>query len=357
MDPVNLAVVGLGRIGVVHAFHAAELAAENSGCRLAALVDMDLAAARKVAGELGVDTAAVFSSVDALIASGAADAAVISTPTGLHQQHAEALIRAGKRVLLEKPMTLSLAEDRAFAAWLDREAPNALMLAFQRRFDEPLRHVERLLRDGAVGRPFKIVSILEDSGPLPDGYESSGLLTDMSVHNVDEILWLLNRTPLRAAGLGERLFSHRLTSADEDYDDGLLCLWFEGELSGQVQVSRNHVPGYRVETWIFGEAGVLHVGRFEQQRFEVVVEAYGPSEPIVRQTYTMRDYGRPMPEFVDRFGPAYKAELTDFVQRCRSGAPFNVNHRNGLAAMEVIDAGLRGAFSSESGAAVAQGSK
>ena len=56
----------------------------------------------------------------------------------------------------------------------------------------------------------------------------------------------------------------------------------------------------------------------------------------------MRDYQRPLPEFVDRFGAAYKAELSAFVECCRAGAPFPATHRDGLRAQEVIAAGMRG---------------
>jgi predicted dehydrogenase len=44
--------------------------------------------------------------------------------------------------------------------------------------------------NGVIGRVFKIYSALEDSNPAPDGYQSGGILPDMSVHNVDELLWL-----------------------------------------------------------------------------------------------------------------------------------------------------------------------
>jgi predicted dehydrogenase len=95
---------------------------------------------------------------------------------------------------------------------------------------------------------FKIYSALEDSGPPPDGYQSDGILADMSVHNVDEILWLTGRAPKAAAAVGSRLYGHRVSTCVEDFDDALLLMWFERELTAQVQVSRNHVSGYRVET-------------------------------------------------------------------------------------------------------------
>ncbi len=354
MESLNLAIVGLGRIGALHALHARELAAETGCCSVTALVDTEAARAERLRRELDLSAAHVFASVEELAKSGAANAAVVGTPTSLHREHAEILLRSGCRVLLEKPMTTSLADDREFAAWVDREAPDGVMLAFQRRFDEPLRHAKRLLEEGAIGRPFKIVSVLEDSGPLPDGYVSSGILKDMSVHNVDEILWIMERTPQRAASLGANLYSHRMSTANEDFDDGIISLWFDDELVGQVQVSRNHVSGYRVETWIFGEEGVIHSGHFERTPFDVVVEAYGRTKTIARATYPMRNYGRPLPEFVDRFGPAYRRELEEFVDRCCSEAPFSVTHRDGVAAMEVIAAAERGALGPSVGQVVGE---
>jgi myo-inositol 2-dehydrogenase/D-chiro-inositol 1-dehydrogenase len=217
-------------------------------------VDVDLARAEQLAVEVSGDIA-TFSSVQDLIASQAVDVAVVSTPTGLHREHSQVLIDAGMRVLLEKPVTDSLDQDREFVAALNHDAPNALMLAFQRRFDPTLRRAKQLLDEGAIGRPFKIVSTLEDSLPLPDGYDSAGLLHDMAVHNVDEVLWLCGRQPRHAFSVATPLYSHRLTSANEQFDDGFLQVWFEDELSAQIQVSRNHVLGYRVETWIYGEEG------------------------------------------------------------------------------------------------------
>jgi myo-inositol 2-dehydrogenase/D-chiro-inositol 1-dehydrogenase len=258
-------------------------------------------------------------------------------------------------VLVEKPLTGTLEGDREFAAWLDREYPNALMLAFQRRFDEPLQHAKQLIETGAIGRVFKIYSALEDSRPAPDGYRSGGILPDMAVHNVDEILWLTGTEAEACLAVGSRLYSHALTTSDEDFDDALLLIWFRGGMVAQVQVSRNHVSGYRVETIIFGESGQIHIGRFEQQPLDVVVEAYGihgRAEPIANRTFRMREYGSFAPEFAARFGPAYKNEVRAFVECCRSGAPFPTSHRDGVRAQEVISAGMNGMVSAANAAPV-----
>jgi myo-inositol 2-dehydrogenase/D-chiro-inositol 1-dehydrogenase len=353
--PLKLAVVGIGRMGVIHALHAQELARDSGCCTLAALVDSDPERARSFAAQHSLDIP-VFASVQQLAAANVCHASVIVTPTESHREHAAALIAAGHRVLLEKPLTGSLEADREFAAELDHAHPHGLMLAFQRRFDAPLQYAKELVDNGAIGRVFKIYSALEDSNPAPDGYKSGGILPDMSVHNVDEILWLTGRTPSAALVIGSRLYSHRLTTCQEDFDDALLYLWFDGEMVAQIQVTRNHVSGYRVETIIFGEEGQIHVGRFEQKPFDVVVEAYGRrgrAEPIAYRTFNMRNYQRPLPEFIDRFGPAYKAELAAFIECCRSELPFPTTHQDGLRAQEVISAGMQAIVSPEQAKAIA----
>jgi predicted dehydrogenase len=353
-EPLKVAVAGLGRMGTVHALHLLELAWETGECELAALAEVDVERARRFSADIGCRVP-IFPSIEELAKAGVCDATVIVTPTESHRQHAAMMIDAGHRVLLEKPLTGTLDGDRDFAAELDRDHPHAVMLAFQRRFDAPLLYAKQLLESGAIGRVFKIYSALEDSNPAPNGYRSGGILPDMSVHNVDEILWLTGRTPSKALAVGSRVYSHGLTTCVEDFDDALLYLWFESDLIAQIQVSRNHVSGYRVETVLFGEEGQIHVGHFEQKLFDIAVEAYGRrgrTEPLAYKRFPMRDYGRALPEFVDRFGAAYKAELAAFINCCKTGASFSTTHRDGLRAQEVISAGMRGIIGPEQAAQV-----
>lgn len=340
---VRVAVAGVGRMGAVHALHVKELGQHAGDCEFVALADTDTNRVGRVRADLGVDVP-IFSSIEELARARVADAVVIVTPTENHRDHARLMIASGHRVLLEKPLTGDVEADREFAAELDGSYPDSLMLAFQRRFDEPLRYAKQLADGGMIGRIFKIYSALEDSNPAPNGYNSGGILPDMSVHNVDEILWLAGRGPTRALAIGSRIYSHALTTCVEDFDDALLYLWFGNDMLAQVQVSRNHVSGYRVETILFGEEGQIHIGRFEQKPLEVLVEAYGRrgrAEPLAEQRFAMRQYDGALPEFVDRFGAAYKAELAEFVACCKAKRPFPTNHRDGLRAQEVISAAMQ----------------
>jgi myo-inositol 2-dehydrogenase/D-chiro-inositol 1-dehydrogenase len=353
-NTLKIGVAGLGRMGAIHALHASELAREIEGCELIALAEADDQRARQVRAEIGQEVR-IFSSVEALAEARVCDAVVIVTPTDHHRIHADAMIAAGSRVLLEKPLTGTLEGDRRFAAELDQHHPESLMLAFQRRFDEPLLYAKHLVETGVIGRVFKIYSALEDSNPAPNGYHSGGILPDMAVHNVDEILWLSGRIPSKAMAVGSRIYSHELTTCVEDFDDASLYLWFESSLMAQIQVSRNHVSGYRVETVLFGEHGQVQIGHFEQKPFDITVRAYGKRgrvDLLADRSFKMREYGQPLPEFIDRFGPAYKAELVSFIRCCQQGAPFPTTHRDGVRAQEVISAGMRALFGLDDSASI-----
>lgn len=339
-------MVGVGRIGVFHARHIQELARETGHCELVAIVDGHGDTAARVAAELQAGQASeirALRDVEEVAAADLIDGAMIASRTADHYRDARTLVAAGKRVLLEKPLTHSVESSEEFVAWLNADAARrqAVMLAFMRRFDAPLVCAKAWLDAGRIGRPFKFVSVLEDPVPPPDGYDSPGLLVDMAVHNIDEMIWFGGALPTRAVALGANLYNHAVSSVVEDFDDAFLQLSFPDNVLGQVQVSRNHVAGYRNETWVFGDAGCLHVGHFQENPLSVTVEAYSPAGTIEKRTFSLRDYGPSVPVFIKRFGEAYKAELADFVSRCRAGEPFRVTHEDGLRAMKVAVAGSR----------------
>ena len=334
---------------MIHALHMHELALESNLFQLSCLSTTVRDAADTFLSLSG-SSAPVFDSIEGLLQSGLCDVAIIATNTTLHREHALMMIQSNHRVFLEKPLTGALDGDRNFAWLLEREYPHAVMLGFQRRFDAPIHYAKQLIDDGAIGRVFKIYSALEDSSPAPNGFFSPGILQDMAVHNVDEILWLTGRRPISAVAIGSRIYSHRHTTCQEDFDDALMLLDFGDELIGQIQVGRNHVSGYRGETVIYGELGQIQIGRFNQKPLEVVVEAYGrrgASESIASRRFVMRRYDQPLPEFIDRFGAAYKEELKTFLECCRKGEPFPVTHREGLRAQEVISGAMGALIRSE----------
>ncbi len=344
--PLRLAVVGLGRMGRIHALHAYELSRETGLCELVAVSTLDRDQAEAFLSQASTRIP-VFSSIQDLADARICDAVVIATNTSLHEEHATLMLEAGAKVFLEKPLSGTLNGDRSFSRYLQANHPDGIMLGFQRRFDEPLRLAKEMLDSGAIGRLFRVYSALEDSAPAPNGYNSTGILPDMAIHNVDEVLWLTGSLPSSGFVFGSNLHSHRLTTCMEDFDDAMLILDFGNEegkgLLAEIQVSRNHVSGYRGETVLYGEKGQIRVGRFDANPRAVIVEAYGPrdhAEPLVSRSFLTRDYNQALPEFIDRFGAAYKEELRVFINSCLARQRFLVTHLDAMRAQEVIAAAM-----------------
>ncbi len=360
-SPTRLAVIGLGRMGAFHARHVQELARERGDCELVAIADCNAETRSRVLEDLraGQDgSIRTFAAAGEVAAAGVADAAIIASGTDSHDTDARALIEAGMRVLLEKPLTHSLKSGRELVDYLEADARRrrAVMLAFMRRFDAAWQFVKESIDAGRIGRPFKMVTVLEDNVPPPAGYDSPGIFVDMGVHLADEAMWVLEARPCALSGFGSRVYAHSVSNINEDYDDAFLQLWFDGDRVAQLAVSRNHIAGYRNEVWVYGDGGMVHGGAFSKDQTRVVVEAISPTGLIERKVFAQRDYGPDVPFFIGRFGLAYKREVDYFVERVRTGEWFSVDHRNGLNAMEVVVAGTGALASGEDVVAVEYGS-
>ena len=86
--------------------------------------------------------------------------------------------------------------------------------------------------------------------------------------------------PNAALMIGSRIYSHRLTTCEEDFDDALLYLWFEEEMVAEIQVGRNHVAGYRTESVIYGEEGVIQVDRLPSESSRSHREGLRTARPV-----------------------------------------------------------------------------
>ena len=137
-------LVGGGFIGPVHA---ANIAA-HPAARLAWIVDLDAAAAERLAARHGARAA---TELDAALADPAVGAVMICTPPRTHAAIIERAARAGKAVFCEKPVDLDMNRVAACANVLDATR-TPFFVAFNRRFDPSHRALFDALRAGAIGR-------------------------------------------------------------------------------------------------------------------------------------------------------------------------------------------------------------
>ncbi len=194
MDKLKIGVIGCGTVagyGHIPAVTRSELT------ELVAVVDVNPEKARKTAGKYGVKH---YSSYKEFLECEDVDAVIIATPTFTHKEIAVAAFKAGKHVLCEKPIALSLEEaDEMIKA---AEVNNCVfMIGFTRRFSPKYRKIKELLDRGEIGELKYVKQIVNWSGPIWAGLEryswminiGGGPLIDEGVHEADVLRWYTGR--------------------------------------------------------------------------------------------------------------------------------------------------------------------
>jgi predicted dehydrogenase len=186
MDEIRVAVVGAGILGKRHA----RVFGEIAGARVVAVADHSLERARDAAGD-----AATFTSVEALLSSVDCDAVAVATPDHLHREPVMAALKAGKHVLVEKPLATSVADARAMIELAQRKGL-VLQVNYSQRWVAEYAWIKQQIVAGVIGRPRLIQSSKQDTIFVPTRMINWAAHTSpiwfMSSHDIDLISWFLD---------------------------------------------------------------------------------------------------------------------------------------------------------------------
>ncbi len=254
-DPIQLALVGLGRMGRVHATALAVIEAID----VVAVADPS-AEARDAASALFPNAKLLADPADAFALAGV-DACVLATPTPLHARQVSAAIDAGLHVLCEKPLSLDPTESLE----LDRMATRCgriLQVGFWRRYAPPWQAAKEELDRGRIGAPLYVRLSQWDADPPPasfcDPAVSGGLAIDCGVHEYDLAEWLSGRRVVRVRAYAMPIVDHSLAAVG-DVDNLVAVLELDGGAVATVDLSRNCRYGDDVRTEILCSNGALLV--------------------------------------------------------------------------------------------------
>ncbi|MHC4416331.1 MAG: Gfo/Idh/MocA family protein [Planctomycetota bacterium] len=188
--PFEIGIIGAGRVAGLHAE-----AAAKAGLRVGAVCDVDEARARALAEQC--PGAAVTTSRDELLSRPEIAAVAVATPNVYHKETAIAALRAGKDVLLEKPMAMSPAECDEIIETI-RQTGRLLQLGFVCRCAPAAVAVRELLAAGRLGRIYHAKASLCRQRGIPGlgrwfttkSMSGGGVLMDLGVHLLDLVLYL-----------------------------------------------------------------------------------------------------------------------------------------------------------------------
>jgi len=237
MHPLGVGIIGFGRIG---AEHAAWLS-KATGIRPVAVAD-GTPARQDLAQQRGLR---VYTVVEELLDDRDVSAVLVATPTAMHHHHAMQALAAGKHVMVEKPMALTLAESREL---VDQAAAQSRVLSVfhNRRWDLDYLTVRQAVQSGRFGKLINVESRLGQwsscVGPAAREYRPNwrneaafggGGLYDWGSHFVDQVWRLL--WPAKPARVFAQLRGNVWTRDCDDF--ARLCIDFDNDVAALVEIN------------------------------------------------------------------------------------------------------------------------
>jgi len=291
---MRIGLIGLGRIGALHASTLAALPTVE------ALVVADLAPGRAedVAATLGAEAA---DSADAVLRSGV-DGVVIAAATDAHPALLAAAVDAGLPVFCEKPVAASAAEAADIARQV-ANSPAPIQIGYPRRFDAGFVAARQALRSGELGWVHTIRSTTLDPAPPPRAYAavSGGIFRDCAVHDFDAVRWVTGREVVEVYATGSNGGEDWIRELG-DVDTAATILTLDDGTLAVVSNTRYNARGYDVRLELHGSRDSIAAGL----ESKLPLRSAEPGETFPA--------GTPHSFFMDRFADAFRAELAAFTE-------------------------------------------
>ena len=312
-DRINVALIGAGRIGCIHAEN---LAFRIPGANLVAVADIIGEAADRAARDYSIPAAV--QDYRSLLAREDVDAVVICSATDTHARIIGEAAAAGKHIFSEKPIDHDLARiDRALAAV--EAAGVKLQVGFNRRFDPNFQRMRDLVATGRIGQPHLLHITSYDPEPPPVEYVkvSGGIFLDMTIHDFDIARYLMGSEVEEVYVAGGVMVDPAIGAAG-DLDTAVTVLRFASGAIGTIANSRRAVYGYDQRAEILGAAGGLSAGNnFPDQVTLMDGEAVQRSKPLHF--------------FLERYAESYLREMRAFIEAVQQDRPVPVTGVDGRA--------------------------
>jgi myo-inositol 2-dehydrogenase/D-chiro-inositol 1-dehydrogenase len=317
---LRIAVLGCGRIGQMHA----DNVAKHPRAQLVAVYDVHRPSAEKVALAQGVPAAAT---AEEIFSSAEVDAVLIATATPTHADYIEKAIAAGKAVLCEKPIDLSLERVNACAAKIgNTRLP--IQIGFNRRYDPGHSAARTALLNGEIGDLHQVIITSRDPGLPPRAYleAAGGLFRDMTIHDFDLARFMLGEEPTEVFALANALVDPALGAELNEVDSATFILRTDSGKQCIINNSRAAVYGYDQRVELLGNKGML------------ISDNRKPHE-LRRFTSTTVESSEPYQFFfLERYHEAFMAEIDGFVDCVEKGAAPLASFEDGRKALILAEA-------------------
>jgi len=350
---MRFAIIGAGVIGRTHAACISQLA---PGASLALVVDEIPGRARDLAAAYGAEAA---TSAAAAFGHDDIDAVAICTPSGRHAGLTVAALDAGKHVIVEKPVDVTL---RAAHRVLDAEARAATMVTVvsQHRFDASSQLVHRAIQEGRLGRLTSGVASVAwwrgqdyyDSGGWRGSWalDGGGALMNQGIHTVDLLVWMLGE-PVEVSARTACLAHQRI----EAEDIAVAVIRFASGALGVLHATTAAYPGLTARIQVHGDRGSAVIDGDRLTYFHAATGDGGSpgngADAGLNQAADLLPHQAPTPTAGSDPGALSHAHLhqyRDFVEAIEQGRRPAVTVDDAIRALAVVAAVYESARTGES---------
>ena len=313
MNKINLAILGLGRIGKIHAENIISL----NECNLKIIID-PISDSDNNFTDLGIKQSKHF---DDLLNENDIDGVIICSPSKYHVSQIKSLSELTKNIFCEKPLGLSIEEILDVKSLVTKKSLN-LHIGFNRRYDPDFSELKRHILNNEIGDLHMIKITSRDPAPPPISYikKSGGIFLDMTIHDFDMVKYLSGSEISELYVKGGCFVDPEIEKAN-DVDTAIINMSLKNGVLATINNSRQAVYGYDQRIEVLGSKGVLKV---ENKLLNKVVK--GTKEGFISSN--------PQNFFIDRYEQSYKKELLNFVQSIKGDIVDYADADDGLHALK-----------------------
>lgn len=312
---VNIGLIGLGKIGKLHAEN---LVKYVEGANLLALAETleRIDAAVDVANKLKLNLFQVVDDYHEILNSPYINAIVICSSTDTHAQIITEAAKAKKHIFCEKPIDFDLKKtDKALEAV--EKAEVKLQVGFNRRFDPDFAQIKHRISVGQVGAVRKIKIISRDPAPPPIDYikVSGGMFMDMTIHDFDMARFLTDSEPEWIFAYGDVMVDVEIGQAG-DIDIAEIIIGFKNGMIVTIDNCRESADGYDQRVEVLGSMGkIFNVNR----RIDNTIL----SDKNGERASEFQNF------FIERYAESYIREMQAFVNAVSKNIPVPVTGLDG----------------------------
>lgn len=322
MKRIKFAILGMGRIGKVHA----DTIQANSNAELAAIHDP----INNEINRLQKRYSCQQMSLDDITNNDQIKGILICTPTDTHVDLIKRFLYTKKAVFCEKPLDLNLRKVKKLVQ-LVSESKSQVMLGFNRRFDPHFAKLKAHLTKKEIGVIEQITITSRDPNPPTIEYikQSGGIFKDMAIHDLDMAVFLADEKIHSITALGSNFVSKKIEQAG-DYDTATILM---RTISGkQISIinSRRATYGYDQRVEVHGSKGSLKVNNPTLSEIELAKEA-GTTKDRLHHF------------FMTRYIDAYKNQIDYFVDCIKKRSMPKPDSYDGYYALYLAENALKSA--------------